>query len=102
MGLIIQPKNDKTIVVPGVDLTLNSLYVRVEFAGRADGKTLEVAPSSYMNKAKYEVKEPCITNIPMQNFSVELQEGETQSIETSLAYSKQVYESLGYDVTIEE
>lgn len=100
MALVIKPKNDKTIQVPGVDLTLDSLYLRLEFAGRADGKTLEVAIVSYMNKGKFEVGEACVTNVQTQGFKVELQQGEIQSLETAHKYGEEVYKSLGYDVTV--
>jgi hypothetical protein len=42
MALIIKPKGENTIEIPGADIQLQELYVRIEFAGRADG-------SSYWN-----------------------------------------------------
>jgi hypothetical protein len=42
MGLIINATEENSITIVGTDITLKSVYGRIEFAGRADGKTLEV------------------------------------------------------------
>lgn len=101
MALIIKTTETKTIEVPGLDLTLDELYVRLEFAGRADGKTMEIAPTSYKNKEKYLANDPCQTNVPINNLRVELERNEMQSLETAHKYAKIAYEQLGYEVTID-
>lgn len=100
MALIIKPTENKTIEVPGLDITLEQLYVRIEFAGRADGKTIEIATASYMDKEKYEAGKPCMTTVPMGGIKGELLPGEIQSLETAHTYAKAYYENLGYEVEI--
>jgi hypothetical protein len=93
MGLII--KNNITIT--GTTIDIPEVYGRIEFAGRADGKTLEIALSTYASKNAFKDGANAIsTNVPNSNFTVELQEGETQTIETALLYTQTSLEQLGY------
>lgn len=98
MGLII--KNNVTIT--GTTIELPEVYVRIEFAGRANGKTLEVAVSTYASKQAFKSDASVIsTSVPMGNFSVELQEGELQSVETAHKYAKQALEQQGFEAIID-
>ncbi len=42
MGLLVNATADKKITIQGTEIEIPNVYVRLEFAGRADGKTLEV------------------------------------------------------------
>jgi len=101
MGLIVRPTNEKKIEIPGLDIELESLYVRIEFAGRTDGNTIEIAPIQYRDKDKFKQNKPCISNVPMHGFKVVINEEESQSIDTALKYAKEAYKQLGYEVEIE-
>ena len=49
MGLIV--KNN--ITISGTQIELPEVYGRIEFAGRANGKTLEIALATYTSKDAY-------------------------------------------------
>ena len=101
MGLIIKAKEENKITITGTEIEVPSVYARIEFAGRADGKTLEIAVATYASKSAFESKASALsTNVQQGSFTVELKKGELQSIETSLEYGKQAYEQLGYEVEI--
>jgi hypothetical protein len=102
MGLIIKSTENQPIVIKGTNIEVPNVYGRLEFAGRADGKTLEIAIMTYASKEAFkESASQLSTNVPQGSFAVELQEGESQSVETSHIYSKQVLEQQGYDVEID-
>ena len=98
MGLIISGK----ITITGTEIEVPSVYGRIEFAGRADGKTLEVAISTYASKEAFTSGASVLsTNVQQGSFNAELREGELQSIDTAHEYSKQAFEQLGYTVEID-
>ena len=98
MGLIISGK----ITITGTEIEVPSVYGRIEFAGRADGKTLEVAVSTYASKEAFTSGASVLsTNVQQGTFNAELREGELQSIDTAHEYSKQAFEQLGYTVEID-
>lgn len=99
MALIIEPKGEKKIEIPGLDIELPSLYVRLETANRADGKTVEIAFISCKNKEKFIEGKQCITSVPTGNIKIELESTETQSIITAHIAAKNYFEQLGYTVT---
>jgi hypothetical protein len=102
MGLQINSTKDKTILITGTEISLPSVYGRLEFAARANGTTLEIAVGTYASKAAFESGSGQIfTDVPQGNLTVELQPGEVQSIETALIYGKAAFEQMGYNVTIE-
>ena len=101
MGIIIKPSEEKKIRISGTDMELNEIYGRVDFFGRQDGRTVEIATTTYVNKQNFIDKKPIFTDIPQNNFILELQEGQEQNIQTILHYTKLGYEQLGYNVTIE-
>lgn len=102
MGLIITSTEEKKITITGTEIEVPSVYGRVEFAGRADGKTLEIAVATYASKSAFQSKASVLsTNVQQGSFTVELKNGELQSIETSLEYVKQAYEQVGYKVEID-
>ena len=98
MGLIV--KNN--ITISGTQIELPEVYGRIEFAGRADGKTLEIALATYASLDAFKNGASVITtNVPMVNFTAELQEGETQDVESAHSYMKALLEQQGFDVTID-
>jgi hypothetical protein len=102
MGLQINSTKEKTILITGTEISLPSVYGRLEFAARANGTTLEIAVGTYASKAAFESGSGQIfTDVPQGNFTVELQPGEVQGIETALIYGKAAFEDMGYNVTIE-
>jgi hypothetical protein len=102
MGLLINATNEKTITIQGTTIEMDSVYGRIEFAGRADGKTLEVSIATYASKEAYESGAAVLsTDVPMGNLTVEILPTEAQSIETALNYSKVAFENAGYLVDIE-
>jgi len=101
MGLIIKETEEKSIKIIGTDIALESVYGRLEFAGRANGKTLEIAIATYASKEAFESLASVIsTDVQQGSFTVEIEATETQSIETAHKYTKLAYEQLGYEVEI--
>ena len=98
MGLIISGK----ITITGTEIDVPSVYGRIEFAGRADGKTLEVAVATYASKLAFESGASALsTNVQQGTFKAEILPTELQSIDTAHEYGKQAFEQLGYTVEID-
>ena len=99
MGLLVKQTETAKIIITGTAIEMPEVYCRIEFAGRANGTTLEIATSNYASKIAFkEVANAISTNVPNGNFTVELQEGEMQTIETALAYTQVALEQAGYEV----
>ena len=102
MGLLINSTEEKKITITGTEIEVPSVYGRIEFAGRADGKTLEISIATYASKEAFESGVSALsTDVPQGNINVEIQPTEIQGLETAHEYSKQAFEQLGYSVTIE-
>lgn len=102
MGLLVKSTETTKIIITGTSIELPEVYGRIEFAGRADGKTLEVALSTYASKEAYKSGASVIsTSVPMGNVTVELQQGEMQSVETAHEHCKIVLEQQGFEVVID-
>lgn len=102
MGLIINSTEEKSITIVGTEITMENVYARLEFAGRADGKKLEIVIATYASKTAYSSGASAMTtDVPQGNINVELQPIEIQSVETAHTYSKAAFEQLGYLVTID-
>jgi hypothetical protein len=101
MGLNIKATPEKGIKIIGADITLEGVYGRIEFAGRANGKTLEIAIATYASKEAFEASASAMsTDVQQGSFTVDIQTTESQSIETAHEYAKLAYEQLGYEVII--
>ena len=99
MGLLVKSTETAKIIITGTTIEMPEVYCRVEFAGRANGTTLEVATFNYASKIAFKEGANSIsTNVPNGNFTVELKEGEMQTIENALAYTQVALESAGYEV----
>jgi hypothetical protein len=102
MGLIITSTEEKKIIIIGTEIEVPSVYGRIEFAGRADGKTLEISVSTYASKEAFTSSASALsTNVPQGNINVEIKPTEIQSIDTAHEYAKLAYEQMGYQVTID-
>jgi hypothetical protein len=101
MGLIINKTEEKTITIQGTTIEMDSVYGRIEFAGRADGKTLEVSIATYASKEAYESGAAVLsTDVPMGNINVEIKPTEVQGLKTAHEYAQVAYEQQGYIVEI--
>jgi len=101
MGIFIRATQDKQIKISGTDITLNEVYMRIEFAARANGMTLEIAPTTFATKQTYSENKPLYTDVITSNLLVDLQPNETQTIDNALNYTAMFYTQLGYDVVID-
>ena len=102
MGLLVKSTETTKIIITGTSIELPEVYGRIEFAGRADGKTLEVALSTYASKEAYKSGASVIsTSVPMGNFSAQILESEIQSVETAHLYTKSLLENQGFEAIID-
>jgi len=101
MAILIKPTEAKKILISGTNFELPEVYGRIEFAARADGKTLEISVGSYVSKSEYEKANRLATDLPVGNVMATLQEGEEQSVEMAHKYAKLAYEERGYEVVID-
>lgn len=99
MGLLISATAEKKILIKGTEIELPSVYVRLEYAGRANGITLEIAAATYASKEAFKDGAGAIfTDVQQGAFSVELIEGQMQDLASAELYSKMAFEQMGYDV----
>jgi hypothetical protein len=101
MALIIKATAEKEIKISGTDLTIPQVYGRVEFVGRSNGTTLEIAVVTYVSKETFEQNQPVFTNIQAGTFNATIEAGEEQSLNTAHKYGKIGFEQLGYEVVID-
>lgn len=101
MGLFVTPTEEKKIYIKGTPMELSSVYLRVEFASRIDGKTMEIANYTYFDKAAYTEGTVLPTDLPAGSLTIQLEEGLTQDPATALSYMKLALEQQGYVVTEE-
>jgi hypothetical protein len=100
MSITIKATQEKSILISGTEIPLTEVYGRLEFVGRANGLTLEIATGTYVSKTTYEEGKLLFTDIPSGNINVNLEIDEEQSLETAHKYAKIAYEQLGYEVLI--
>lgn len=102
MGLLVNATADKKITIQGTEIEIPEIYARIEFAGRADGKTLEVAISTYASKDAFKNGASVLsTNVPNGSFSTEILQEESQGVETAHKYAKLALEQQGFDVVVD-
>ena len=98
MGLLIKSTENQKIVIAGTEIEMQEIYGRLEFAGRADGKTLEIAVTTYASKAAYKKGASALTtNVPQGNLNAELLEGEKQGVDEVHAYAVKAFNQLGFE-----
>ena len=100
MSITIKSTEQKSILISGTEISLNEVYGRLEFVGRANGLTLEIATGTYVSRTTYEEGKLLFTDIPSGNINASLEIDEEQSLETAHKYAKIAYEQLGYEVLI--
>ena len=99
MGLLVSATADKKILIKGTEIELPSVYVRLEYAGRANGITLEIAAATYASHEAYKDGAGAIfTDVQQGAFSVELVDAQMQDLSSAELYSKLAFEQLGYTV----
>ena len=102
MGLLVNATAEKKILIQGTEIEIPNVYVRLEYAARANGTTLEIAIATYASKQAFKDGAGAIfTDVQQGAFTVELQEGQTQDLTSAELYSKIGLENLGYSVEIE-
>jgi hypothetical protein len=100
MGLLVSATISKKILIKGTEIELPSVYVRLEYAGRANGVTLEIAAATYASHEAYKDGAGAIfTDVQQGAFSVELEKGQMQDLTSAELYSKLAFEQLGYSVS---
>lgn len=103
MGLIIESTESKKILITGTELEVPSVYARVEYGARIDGKTIEIAIYTFASKETFSSNVGVLpTTIPMGSYGYELNNNEPQDVTTALNLTKLILEQDGYKVTIEE
>jgi hypothetical protein len=99
MGLLVSATAEKKILIKGTEIELPSVYVRLEYAGRANGVTLEIAAATYASHEAYKDGAGAIfTDVQQGAFSVELVDAQMQDLSSAELYSKLAFEQLGYTV----
>ena len=99
MGLLVSATAEKKILIKGIEIELPSVYVRLEYAGRANGVTLEIAATTYASKTAFDDGAGAIfTDVQQGAFSVELEPTQMQDLTSAELYSKLAFEQLGYIV----
>ena len=100
MAILIKSNEEKNITISGTDLKLESVYARLEFAARADGKTLEIAVATYASELTFESNQPIFTDVQQGTFTVEILPTELQDINAANKYTSLMFEQLGYTTEI--
>jgi hypothetical protein len=100
MAILIKSNEEKSITISGTELKLESIYARLEFAARADGKTLEIAVATYASKATFESNQPIFTDVQQGSFTVEILDTELQDINAANKYASLAYQQMGYTTEI--
>ena len=99
MGLLVSATAEKKILIKGTEIELPSVYVRLEYAGRANGVTLEIAATTYASHEAYTDGAGAIfTDVQQGAFTVELVDAQTQDLTSAELYSKLAFEQMGYKV----
>ena len=97
MGLLVSATAEKKILIQGTEIELPSVYVRLEYAGRANGITLEIAAATYASHEAYKDGAGAIfTDVQQGAFSVELVDAQMQDLTSAELYSKLAFEQFGY------
>jgi len=100
MAILIKSNEEKSITISGTNLQLESVYARLEFAARADGKTLEILVVTYASETTFESNQPIFTDVQQGSFTVEILPTELQDINSANKYTSLAFEQLGYTTEI--
>ena len=100
MAILIKSNTEKSITISGTELKLDSIYARLEFGARADGKTLEIAVATYASRTTFESNQPIFTDVQQGSFTVEILPTELQDITSANKYASLAFEQMGYTTEI--
>ena len=101
MGLLVNATAEKKILIQGTEIEVPSVYVRLEYFARLDGRELYITVHVYNNKDSYKNGiSILLTDLPVSHISVTLKEDEEQNLQNTELYSKARLEELGYVVDI--
>ena len=102
MVLIITPSTEQKIHVQGTTIELSSVYNRLEFGCRPNGKTIEISFYTYADRASYEAALYLPTDLPIGNLTQDIDPlTQVQGVEAAHELAKTWYEEQGYTVTID-
>ena len=102
MGIFVKSTEEKKVNIKGTPIELESVYLRVEFASRADGQTMEIANYSYYDKQGFKDNVIVPTDLPEGSLTVKIEAGTEQTSEVALAYMAEALKQQGYEVEIEK
>ena len=101
MGLLVNATADKKIFIQGTTIEIPNVYVRLEYAARANGTILEIAIATYASKQAFKDGAGAIfTDVQQGSFTVEILPTELQDINAANKYTSLAYEQMGYTTEI--
>ena len=101
MALILS-NTETPILISGTTIELPQVYTRLEFGCRPNGITIEIAFSTYENAAMYASGSQIATNIPISNYTGDIDPlTQVQSVESAHELAQTDYEGLGYTAVID-
>ena len=104
MGLQVTGTESAPIKIKGTELTLPSVYVRVEFSGYSDGNTLESAFKVYLNKETYQSENPTTLEVEFNGVdkrnTFTLEPLEIQGLDITLTKLSELFTNSGYQVQV--
>lgn len=101
MGILINATAEKQITLTGTQITVNSVYARLNFKAYPDGRTLEIATDIYLSKEVYPQGISTFCDVPNGSFFVEIDVvSETQSLAFAHTYAVQHFEAMGYQCQV--
>lgn len=102
MALEIVATELKPITINGTTITVPSVYAKLEFIARADGKTMEIATLVFQNSAMFAKGIVIACDIELENIHAVCDSSlqEKQTIETAEKYAKLHFLAKGYLVNL--
>lgn len=101
MALLVKSSETKKICVQNtsVEYPGGVIYARIEFGCFADGRTMEIHLTPYADHQGWKDKKAIPVDILRSTFA-NLQETETQSVETAHTHIASQLQSQGYNIEI--
>lgn len=104
MGLQVTGTESTPIKIKGAELTLPSVYVRVEFSGYADGNTLESVFKVYLTKEAYKSENSTPLDVEFVGVgnrnTFMLEPLEVQGLDITLTKLSELFTNNGYQVQV--
>lgn len=103
MGLLIKQTDSKKIHILGTPIEVPSLYARIRWAGDFTGRKIEFETATWYDVDTCKTGgQNILTDVPTGGTSLELKEGEKQTIDQALICAKEYFDSLGYETEVTE